>query len=60
MAFLYHACQTLGIRITADGPFKVNIGSRDLERVKIRGLFSDVLGPYVQKMLEMAKLELKK
>ena len=62
VAFLYHACQTLGVRITADGPFKVDIRSGDregLEQVKTIGLFSDVLGLHAQKRLEMAKLELK-
>ena len=62
VTFLYHACQTLGVRITVDGPFKVDIrsGNREgLEQVKIIGLFSDVLGPHAQKMLEMVKLELK-
>ena len=62
MAFLYHACRVLEVRITAEGQFKVDIRSGDLEgleRVKIIGLFSDVLGPHSQKRLEMAKLELK-
>ena len=62
VAFLYHACQALGVRTTADSPFKVDILNKDLERlerVKIIGLFSDVLGPHVYKRLEMTKLELK-
>ena len=62
MAFLYHACQVLEVRITAEGQFKVDIRSGDLEgleRVKIISLFSDVLGPHSQKRLEMTKLELK-
>ena len=62
MAFLYHACQVLEVRITAEGQFKVDIRSgylEGLEKVKIIGLFSDVLGPHSQKRLEMAKLELK-
>jgi hypothetical protein len=49
-------------RITADGQFKVDIRNgnlEELERVKIIGLFSDVLGTYAQKQLEMVKLELK-
>ena len=62
MAFLYHACQALGVRITECGLFKVDIRSGDLERlerVKIIGLFSDVIGPNVQKQLDIAKLKLK-
>ena len=62
MAFLYHACQPLGVRITDCGLFKVDIRSGDLEgleRVKIIGLFSDVIGPNVQKQLDITKLELK-
>ena len=62
MAFLYYACETLRVRITADGPFKVDICNGDLEgleRVKIIGLFNDVLGLQAQKQLELAKLELK-
>ena len=62
VTFLYHACQALGVRIMADGPFKVDIRNGDLEgleRVKFIGLFNDVRGPQAQKQLEIAKLELK-
>ena len=62
VAFLYHACQALGVRITECGLFKVDIRSGDLEgleQVKIIGLFSDVIGPNAQKQLHIAKLELK-
>ena len=62
MAFLYHACQTLGVKITKCGIFNVDIRNGDLEgleRVKIIGLFSDVIGPNAQKQLDIAKLELK-
>jgi hypothetical protein len=60
VAFLYHACQALGLRITADGQFKVDIRNGDLEgleRIKVIGVFSDVLGPHAQKQLELAKLD---
>lgn len=62
IAYLYHACQTLGIRIMANGPFKVDIRNGDLEgleRVKIIGLFNDRLGPNTQARLDKDKLELK-
>ena len=62
IAFLYHACQALKVRITADGPFKVDIRNGDLEgfeRVKIIGLFGVVLDPHAQKRFDMAKFELK-
>lgn len=51
IAFFYHECQALGVRLTVDGPFKVDIRSGDLEeleRVKIIGIFSDGLGPNAQ------------
>ena len=62
IAYLYHACQILGVRIMANGPFKVIIRNGDLEgleRVKIIGLFSDGLGPNAQTRLDKDKLELK-
>jgi hypothetical protein len=62
VVFLYHTCQALGVRITADGPFKVDIRNGELEglkRVKVIGLFNDVQGPQAQKQLDIAKLELK-
>ena len=62
VTFLYHAYQVLRVWITVDGPFKMDIRNGNLEgleRVKVIGLFSDVLGPEAQKQLEMAKLELK-
>lgn len=62
IATIYHACQTLGVRITADGPFKKNIRNGDLEgleRVKIIGMFSDGLNPNAQSRLDNDKLELK-
>ena len=62
VAFLYHACQTLGVRITECGLFKVNIRSGNLEgleRVKIIDLFNDVIGPNAQKQLDIANLKLK-
>ena len=60
MAFLYHACQALGVIITECDLFKVHIQNGEgLERVKIIGLFSDVIGMNAQKQLDIAKLELK-
>ena len=62
VTFLYHACQALGVRITADGPFKVDIRNGDLEgleKVKVIGMFNDVLGLQAKKQLEMTKLKLK-
>ena len=62
VVFLYHVCQALGVRITECGLFKVDIRSGDLEtlkRVKIIGLFSDVIGPNAQKQVDIAKSELK-
>lgn len=50
------------MRITADGPFKVDICNSDLkglERVKIIGFFSDGLSPNAQSRLDNDKLELK-
>ena len=48
IAFIYHAYQTIGVRIMANRPFKVDIRNGDLEgleRMKIIGSFSDGLGP---------------
>ena len=62
IAFLYHACQALGVRITADGPFKVDIRNGDLERLermKILDIFNDGLGRNAQSRLDNEKLELK-
>ena len=62
VVFLYHVCQALGVRIMECGLFKVDIRSGDLEalkRVKIIGLFSDVIGPNAQKQVDIAKSELK-
>ena len=62
VAFLYHACQALGVRIADSGLFKVDIRSGDLEgleRVQIIGLYSDAEGPNAQAQLDKAKLELK-
>ena len=62
IAFLYHTCQVFGVRITVDGPFKVDIRNGDLERlqkVKIIGRFSDGLSPNAQLRLDNDKLELK-
>ena len=63
IALFYHECQALGVRITADGPFKVDIRIADLEgleRVQIISIFSDRLGPNAQSRLDNEKLKLKK
>ena len=62
VAFLYHACQALGVRIMVNGPFKVDIRNGDLEgleRVKIIGLFNDEMGLNAQARLDKDKLDLK-
>lgn len=66
MSDLYHIhlprVPSLRVRITADGPLKVDIRNRELEgleRVKIIGLFNNGLGPNAQSRLNNEKIELK-
>jgi hypothetical protein len=59
MTFLYHACQALGVKITTDGVFKVNVHNGDLEgreRVMIIGNVNNRMGPCAQAMLNSEKL----
>lgn len=62
IAFLYYACQALGVWITAENLFKVDIRNgdlEDLENIKIIDNLNNGMDPNTQPMLDNEKLELK-